>query len=130
MKPGVPIVFDEITPGKGRGTRAGMTLEDIKHMCEVAQNSTVDGGCKGISFHQDQPRIFTSSAYGPHGWHPGLPAGAWEHGSEIRKNYDPDVKAVFKGVVFCHVNSNIIPAALRRAHSASRFGTGASSSNQ
>ena len=128
MKAGVPILFDEITPGKGRGTRPGMMLEDIKHMCEVSLNSTVDGRCRDISFHQDQPRIFTSNAYGPHGWHPELPAGVWEQPSDVRKYYEPDVKAVFKRVVFCHVDTNIIPAVLRRAHRVSRFGTGASSS--
>ena len=112
----VPTHFDEIRPGKVRGTRSSITLEDIKQLREASQTSPVHGRRKDISFHQQQPRIFTSNSHVPHGWHMGLPAKVWDHNDDTRKLYDLGVKAVFRRVVFFRIKTNIIPEALRRAY--------------
>ena len=122
MRPFVPILFDEVTPGKVRGTRPRMTLEDIKHMTEVANTSTVDGRCNDIKFHQNQPRILTNNAKTPFGVHPDLPIDPFQGSDDIRSEYEPDVKAVFKRTCFAHVDVSLISQEMRDAYQASKFG--------
>ena len=54
-----------------------MSLEDAKHLCEILETTTVDGRHHDISFHRNQPRIFTTNARIPSGWHRELPGHVW-----------------------------------------------------
>ena len=129
MKQNIPILSDEITPGKARGTRCGMSLEDVKHVCEIPETTSVDARNNDISFHSNQPRIFTSNAYGPHGWHNDLPADVFNMSNNTRVHLDAHVKAVFKRVVFASVDANVISQQMRDAHREALFGVSASSSS-
>ena len=105
MKQNIPILFDEITPGKARGSRSCMSLEDIKHVSEIPETTSVDARNNDISFYSNQPRVFTTNAYGPHGWHPDLPTDVFNLSSNARRHFEADVKAVFKRVVFASVDA-------------------------
>ena len=129
MKQNIPILFDEITPGKARGTRSCMSLEDVKHVCEIPETTSVDARNNDISFHSNQPRIFTTNAYGPHGWHNDLPADVFNMSDNARRHLEADVKAVFKRVVFASVDASVISQQMRDVHRAALFGASASSSS-
>ncbi len=65
MRPGVPILFDEVTPSVPRGSRCAMSVEDVKHMTEAADSSALDGRNSDIVFAYPQPKVFTSNASEP-----------------------------------------------------------------
>ena len=116
MQKNVPVLFDEVTVGRMRGTRPCMSLEDMKHLCEILETTTVDGRNNDISFHLNQPRIFTSNAWGPHSWHRDLPPMVFTDSPRMRQSYEADVKAVFKRVVFAQVNTCLISQEMRDNH--------------
>ena len=76
----------------------------------------VDGRNNDVSFHHNQPRIFTSNALSPHQWHRDLPYNVFSDDSVVRKTYYPDVKAVFKRVMFAEVQTCLISQAMRDEH--------------
>ena len=127
MAENVPIVFDEVTVGLMRGTRPSMTLEDVKHLCEIVETTTVDGRNNDISFYKNQPRIFTSNAKSPQLWHRDLPYNVWTDDALSRKTYEPDIKAIFKRVVFAEVPVSLISEERRREHQQSLLGASAAS---
>jgi hypothetical protein len=124
MAPNIPILFDECTAGR-MSTSPCMSLEDVKHLCEILETTTVDGRNNDISFHRNQRRIFTSNAWAPHGWHRELPSRVFRDNTAIRKNYEPDVTAVFKRVVFAEVPTCLIGQAMRDEHQRSLTGAAA-----
>ena len=129
MAENIPVLFDEVTVGRMRGTRPCMSLEDVKHLCEILETTTVDGRNNDISFYHNQPRRFTSNALGAHEWHRELPYRVFSDDPIIRKNYCPDVKAVFKRVMFAEVQTCLISQAMRDEHQRNLTGAAASSSS-
>ena len=130
MRANVPIVLDEVKLGATRGGARGIaTLEDGKHLLESACSSTVDARHADIPMHENQPKIFTSNAMTPNGWHCDLPMGVFEHTPQQRMQYSADVKAIFKRAVFAHVETSLISTETRRAYREARFGYGPSSSS-
>jgi hypothetical protein len=115
-----PIVLDELTPGAPRGSRACMTLHELKRLCEVEGSSTSDGRCNDITFSAGQARVFTSNAMCPFDWHPKLPENIWVMSDASRALLAADVKAVFKRCVFVVVESSLIPQALRASFATTR----------
>ena len=115
-----PIVLDELTPGAPRGSRACMTLHELKRLCEVEGSSTSDGRGNDITFSAGQARVFTSNAMCPFDWHPKLPADVWVMSDASRALLSADVKAVFKRCVFVVVEGSLIPQALRVSFAATR----------
>eukprot|EP00971_Amphidinium_carterae_P325324 6455531-Amphidinium_carterae.1 len=115
MKPGVPILLDEVKVGEKRGTRPPMTVEDLKHLCEVAGATTVDARNSDVKFAEEQPRIMTANASDPNKWHPELPENVFSMSVAGRKSLPADVKAVFKRCSFVHMQKEIISKATRDA---------------
>ncbi len=68
----------------------------------------------------EQPRIFTSNAMTPQGWHGGLPHDPWSCSDAVRFGYDAHVKAVFKRCAFAYVPSNMVSQAVRDVYHAAR----------
>jgi len=125
MRDNVPILFDEITPGKKRGSRHEMSLEDIKKMCEIVDNTGLDGRNDDIAFRDNQARVFTSNASCPHSWHYDLPRSVWNDSQEDRLKYSSDVLAVFKRVAFANVTHSVVSAENRARFERARMGNGA-----
>ena len=67
------MLLDEASPSAPRGSRQPMGIEDVKHMTEAADRSSLDGRCKDIVFAYPQPKVFTSNAASPHEWFHELP---------------------------------------------------------
>jgi hypothetical protein len=120
MKAKIPVLFDDLSPDKACGTRSGMPIEGLKLLTEVTQSSSVHARFKDLNFSVDQPRIFTSNAMSPNGWHNGLPMDPWSVSDAVRCSYDSHVKAVFKRCVFAFVPQSLVSPAVRAAHQAAR----------
>ena len=116
MQMGVPILFDEVTPAAGRGSRVSMSIEDVKHMTESADTSALDGRNSDIVFARLMPKIFTSNAASPHAWFPDLPIDIFTMTDAQRLALPANVAAVFKRCFFLHLTSCVIPPAVIAAH--------------
>ena len=135
MREGVPILFDEVTPSAGRGSRVMMSIECVKHMTESADTSTLEGRNSDIVFARLMPKIFTSNAVSPHGWCDDLPEDVLTilppviagDGSVLeparpkmsdawRLALPANVAAVFKRCFFLHLTECVIPPHVVAAH--------------
>ena len=76
MDRGVVLVFDEVAVGKKRGTRDGMSLEEVKHITEVGNSTSVEARYENLEIGVEQPRIFTCNGSSPKEWHFRLPNNA------------------------------------------------------
>ena len=121
MRPGVPILFDEVSPSAPRGSRHAMGIEDVKHMTEAAETSSLDGRCKDIVFAYPQPKIFTSNAASPHEWCSDLPIDIFVQTDAQRLAQHANVAAVFKRTFFLHVTECMIPQSVRDAFEAEKL---------
>jgi hypothetical protein len=117
---GVPIVFDEIEPGKMKGTRKGSSIEDVKLICEVSSTTTIHARYRDIVLNENQPRIFTSNSSEPHGWHADLPKYIFNMDEGERAKLDAHVKAVFKRCCFAVVSHSLITEEMRRCFNLKR----------
>jgi hypothetical protein len=121
MRAGVPILFDEVSPSAPRGSRHAMGIEDVKHMTEAAETSSLDGRCKDIVFAYPQPKIFTSNAASPHEWFNDLPPDIFLMTDVQRLALHANVAAVFKRCFFLHTTSCLIPQSVRDAFEADKL---------
>jgi hypothetical protein len=121
MRAGVPILFDEVSPSAPRGSRHAMGIEDVKHMTEAAETSSLDGRCKDIVFAYPQPKIFTSNAASPHEWFNDLPPDIFLQTDVQRLALHANVAAVFKRCFFLHTTSCMIPQSVRDAFEADKL---------
>ena len=101
--------------GKVRGTRKGNTVEDLKHICEVANKVTLHARFKDIVIDENEPRLFTSNAMNPQEWHDGLPEKVFDNSDVVRAGLSPGIKAVFKRVCFAHVKKPLVSDDMRKA---------------
>jgi hypothetical protein len=113
VKERVPMLFDDLNLDLACGFRGGMPLASMKLLCEVEQTSSLQARYKDFNFSTQQPRIFTSNAMSPQGWHPGLPHDPWSCSDEARYRMDAHIKAVFKRTCFAHVGRNLVSQAVR-----------------
>jgi hypothetical protein len=136
MQEGVPILFDEVTPAAGRGSRAMMSIECVKHMTESADTSTLEGRNSDIVFARLMPKIFTSNAKSPHDWCDDLPEDVLtisvpavlapdgsvlvpavpKRSDDWRLALPANVAAVFKRCFFLHLTGCVIPPHVVAAH--------------
>jgi hypothetical protein len=121
MQPFVPILFDEVTPAAPRGSRLAMGFEDVKHMTDVTETTSLDGRCKDIIFGCPQPRIFTSNAATPHEWFRELPPDIFVQTDAQRLAQHANVAAVFKRTFFLHITQCMIPQGVRDAFEAEKM---------
>ena len=121
MRPGVPILFDEVSPSAPRGSRQAMGIEDVKHMTEAAETSSLDSRFKDIVFAYPQPKIFTSNAATPHEWFHDLPPDVFVQTDAQRLALHANVAAVFKRCFFLHVNHCMIPQSVRDSFDAEKL---------
>jgi hypothetical protein len=125
MRPGVPILFDEVTPSVARGSRCAMSAEDVKHMTEAADSSALDGRNSDIVFAYPQPKVFTSNASEPWEWFSELPRGVWGFSDAQRLGMSANVLALFKRVYFMHVTAPLLsPAAIAAFQAQARASLG------
>ena len=68
------------------------------------------------------PRIITCSASSPHAFHPLIPIDIFEMSNEGRRALCNDALAILKRCAFTHVQSDMVPSAVKvaykKAHSA------------
>lgn len=126
IKSGVPVLFDDLTPGFKRGSRPCMSLDDIKKFCEVPTATSINARNKDIEMASDMPRVINSNAVNPNGWHKGLPADIWTVSNEQRMALDTHIKAVFKRCCFCVVTEPLYDVSVRDASRAGRRASAAS----
>ena len=121
MGRGVAILFDEVAVGRKRGTRDGMSLEEVKHITEVNNSTSVEARYENMEIGMDQPRIFTCNGSTPKEWHFQLPSDVLTTMTDSeRKSLSPDIKAIFKRVCFAHVQTCVVPVPLRQEFHASK----------
>jgi hypothetical protein len=120
VKSKIPMLFDDLNLDLACGFRGGMPLASLKLLTEVEQSSSLQARYKDFSFSVDQPRIFTSNAMSPQGWHGGLPLDPWSCSDAVRFGYDAHIKAVFKRSVFAYVPRNMVSQAVRDVYQAAR----------
>ena len=99
----IPVVFDDLTPGLARGSRPGMSMDDIKHFTEVECGSSVNARCKDINFSANMPKFVTTNATDLHQWHQELPENLFSMSSDDISKLQPNVKAVVKRCAVCVV---------------------------
>ena len=120
LKPGTPILFDELNPGEHRGTRPAHTIEDMKVLLDVPLGGTLNARQGDIHFEANMPRVFTCNASDPHTFFPTLPVGVWEMSAHTRAHLSADIKAVFKRCVFCAIDRSVVPQVVREAYDVER----------
>jgi hypothetical protein len=98
-----------------------MGIEDVKHMTEAAETSSLDGRCKDIVFAYPQPKLFTSNAASPHEWFNALPIDIFVQTDAQRLALHADVAAVFKRCYFLHVTNCMIPQSVHDRHEADKL---------
>ena len=116
----VGILLDEVRPGKVRGTRDGMSVDEVKKLCGVNMQAGLDARHHDIMLSKNQPRVFTANALNPSEWHEVLPADLYRTSDAVRLCMSPDVKAIGKRVAWAVVTESVIPQALRDAYNSKR----------
>ncbi len=107
------IVLDEIRPGQARGSRPRMTADEVKKLCSIDLQATLDARNKDIQLSINQPRIMTANAMNPSEWHPLLPYDLYTTDDATRLAMHPDVKAIGKRIAWAYVGVSLIPQAMR-----------------
>ena len=105
LRSGVPVLYDDLTPGLVRGTRPPMNLDDIAKFTEVVNKSTINARNGDIDMPAGMPKLITTNAMTPGEWHPALPPNALTMTVEERKLLSPQVKAVFKRCIFLNIDA-------------------------
>ena len=59
MDANIPILFDEVRPGRPQGSRKPMDVENLKKITEVTSSTTLEARFRDIQLNYPQPRIFT-----------------------------------------------------------------------
>jgi hypothetical protein len=103
LRSGVPVLYDDLTPGLPRGSRPPMNLDDIAKFTEVFNKSTINARNGDIDMHPGMPKLCTTNATSPHEWHGDLPEDVLTMSPEARMALSPKIKAVFKRCVFARV---------------------------
>ena len=112
----VCLLLDEIRPGQCRGTRASMSADEVKKLCTVDLQVTVDARGKDIMLAVNQPRIITANAMRPGDWHPALPDNLYTTHDLTRLSMSPDTKAIGKRIAWAFVEVSLIPQGMRDAY--------------
>jgi hypothetical protein len=130
---GVPVIFDDITPGSDKGARAGMQWNDLKHLTNITQkgqgSENLDARNSDITIPEQCPRIFTSNARTVSDWMPGMIDVSSFDPAGVRATFANDANrecaVIYKRCVFVYINSCIVPEAMRRMYSGSSNGEAA-----
>ena len=112
----VCLLLDEIRPGQSRGTRSAMTVDEVKKLCSVDIQSTLDGRSKDILLSANQPRIITANAMTPSQWHPVLPSNLYSVDDASRVAMHPDAKAIGKRIAWAFVGVSLTRQEMRDAY--------------
>ena len=137
----VCLLLDEIRPGQNRGTRAAMSADEVKKLCTVDIQVTVDArgkdtyvysitdnvpcahACvhtlpmyKDLQLAVNQPRIVTANAMRPGDWHQALPDNLYTVDNNARLSMHPDTKAIGKRIAWAFVDVSLIPQGMRDAY--------------
>lgn len=112
----VGILLDEIRPGQARGTRPPMTPDEVKKLCSIDIQGTIDARNRDILLSVSQPRINTANAMNPSEWHPVLPSNLFRVDGAARMAMHPDAKAIGKRIAWAQVDVSLIPQAMRDAY--------------
>ena len=86
----VGILLDEIRPGQARGSRPPMTPGEVKKLCSIDIQGTIDARNRDILLSVNQPRINTANAMNPSEWHPVLPSNLFSVDGATRMAMHPD----------------------------------------
>ena len=110
LRAGVPILFDDVTPSAGRGSRVSMSIDDVKRMTESADSTSLQGRNSDIVLARGMPKIFTSTAECPHAWLHDLPVDIFTMSDAQRLSLHASVASVFKRCYFLHLTSSVVPS--------------------
>ena len=116
MDANIPILFDEVRPGRPQGSRKPMDVENLKKITEVTSSTTLEARFRDIQLNYPQPRIFTFNGQSPGDWHDAIPRELWSMTLEARLRMGSDALAVVKRTAWAHVRENLVPADARKEY--------------
>jgi len=112
----VPILLDDMSPDDARGSRSSMTLNELKDITEVRQETGCHGRQNDIVLPYRTPRIITTHKEIPTEWFRPFPDVRNMSPEQRRLSCSVDVLALFKRILLCHVEEPLIPLHLREAY--------------
>jgi len=116
LRPGVPLLLDDITPSVPRGSRPPMSIDEVKHLMNVVSAEACDGRNNDIVLSVDMPRVVTSNASSPRHWCLGLPDVEHLSPSDRLHVCSGSALAIFKRVLFVQVSTPLIERNTRLGH--------------
>ncbi len=90
-----------------------MTADEVKKLCSIDVQATIDARNKDILLAVDQPRISTANAMTPNDWHPLMPHNLFVVDNNSRMCMEHDVKAIGKRIAWAFVGVSLISQAMR-----------------
>ena len=119
VKPGVPILFDDMTLIQG-SAQGNFLLADLKQLFEVKESSGLRARFKDFAFSPNMPRIFTSNAMDVYEFHKGLPADVWSMTTERRRTLQSNIHAALTRAGFAQVQRCLVPSEVQELHHKAR----------
>ncbi len=116
LRPGVPLLLDDITPSVPRGSRPPMSIDEVKHLMNVVSAEACDGRSNDIVLSVDMPRVVTSNASSPRQWCLGLPDVEHLSPADRLRVCSGSALAIFKRVLFVPVITPLIERNTRLGH--------------
>ena len=110
-------MLDEIRPSQPRGGRAAMTADELKKLCSINIQATIDARHRDIMLAVNQPRIVTANSMNPSEWYRDLPPDLYTTSAGTRLLLPPDVKAIGKRISWAFVGESVISQEMRDAYS-------------
>ena len=113
---GTAILLDDVTAGGKQGSRAPITLEQLKHLTNIVGHETLSARYDDLSIPDECTRVFTTNAQSPHEWCNCLPNDIYTLSSAQRKEAcSVDAVAILKRVAFCKIDEMVVSQSSRNA---------------
>ena len=112
----VPVLMDDMSPDDARGSRNSMGAHELKDITEVRQETGCHGRQNDIVLPFRTPRIVTTHKENPTQWFSAFPDVRSMSPEQRKSKCSADVLALFKRIVFCHVQEPLIPLPIRQAY--------------
>ncbi len=109
-------MLGEIRPGQARGTRPPVTPDEVKKLCSIDAQGTIDARNRDTLLSVSQPRINTANAMNPSELRPVLPSNLVRVDGAARVAMHPGARAVDKRIAWAQVDVSLIPQAMRDAY--------------
>jgi len=123
LVPGTAILLDDVTPSAMQGSREPLTVDQVKHLCNIVGHETISARFNDLVIPDSCPRIFTSNCVSPHDWMHTLPYNIFgmDNAAQRRAACSPHATAILKRVCFAEVVSPIVASGQRESFWQSRL---------